>query len=163
MKKLLTVLASFIFVVGFISIAWAHGPNGGGLGYRSHGYSQPYFNRSFPRSVRGHHQHHGHSYYGSLPYSKRNQVPRGSISRQSRRLPRIENGVILSKPSPLTKAYDRGVGVSPLRKALESKGVQQVPQPLHSPHAHQGKPSDPWFYYGKGQQLRQLGILPPLP
>jgi len=172
MKKLLIVSAGFLFVAGFISIAWAHGPNGGGLGYRSHGYSQPYFNRSFPRSVRGHHQHHGHSYYGSLPYSKRNHVPRGSISRQSRRLPRIENGVILSKPgpiqskqniSPLTKAYDRGIGVSPLRKALERKGVQQVPQPLHTPHAHHGNHSDPWFYYGKGKQLRQLGILPPLP
>lgn len=152
MNKLLIVSASFLFIAGSISMAWAHGPKGSGSGYRSYGYSKPHFSKS-PRSGRGH-QHHR------------------SVSPRSRRLPNIEHGVIHNKPgplqnkpfySPLTDSYDQGYGVSPLRKAQERKGAQQAPRHSHSPHAHQDNYPDSWIHYGKQKQLRQLGILPPLP
>lgn len=159
MKKLLIVSAVFLFVAGFISMAWAHGPNRGGGGFRSHGYSKPYFTRSAPRSFRGHHQHHGHSHLGSLPFPRRNHLPHGSVSRQSHRLPRIENGVIHSKPGPIqSKQFNSLPG-----KTLGRKGTRQVPHHSHSPRVHRDKHSGAWFHYGKEKQLRQLGILPPLP
>ncbi len=154
MNKLLIVSASFLFVVGSISITWAHGPKASSSsGYRSSGHSKPHFSKpSHMRSGRGH-QH------------------RGSVSPQSRRLPRIEHGVIHSKPgplqnkpfySPLTKSYNQGFGVSPLRKALERKGVQQVLRHSHSPHpSYFDKNPDPWFLYGKGDKFRQMGLIPP--
>ena len=124
MKKLLIILAGFLFVTAFISMAWAHGPYGSGSGYRSHGYSKPHFKRpSSPRVHQRHNKHYRHyrPYYG-----------------------------------PLVRYYD--YGDSPPRE--ES---QQVPQ--HSPFSstyYKNNP-EPWFLYGKGKQLRQMGILPPIP
>jgi hypothetical protein len=173
MNKLLILSASFLFIAVSVSTAGAHGPNGSGSGYRSHAYSKPHFSRpSHLRSGIGHHQRRGHSHFGSFPRSRRHHLPHGSVSSQAHRLPKVEHGVLHSKPgplqkkpffSPITKFYDQGFGVSPLRKALERKGSRQVPRHTHSPHSHPDNHSDPWFLYGKGKEFRQMGILPPIP
>jgi hypothetical protein len=85
-------------------------------------------------------------------------------------LPRIENGILYSKPgplqtrtvdSPLIRAHNRGIGVSPLRKAIERKALRKAPRHFPSPHSYFLENPDPWFLYGKGDELRQMGILPP--
>jgi hypothetical protein len=169
-KKLLIVSASLLCVAGFISMAWAHGPGGSGFGYRSYSYSTPHFSRpSHSRIGGGFRQHPGHSRYGSLPYSKRGHLRR---SRQSHRLPRIENGIILGKPGPIqsktlrdsrTKSFSPGFGVGPLRKALQRKGLQQGPRHTPSSHIYFSNNPEPWFLYGKGKEFRQMGLIPPLP
>lgn len=163
MNKFFIVSTSFLFVAGFISIAWAHGSSGGGSGYRSSGYSSHQFNRpSSQRAGISHRRHHGHS------NSRQHHLSHKRVSPQSLRLPRIERGVIQSQPgplqnksfnSPLAKHHSQGFGVSPLRKALERKGLRH----FHSPHAHHHNNSDLWFLYGKDKEFRQMGLIPPLP
>jgi hypothetical protein len=173
MNKLCIISASFLFIAGSVSTAWAHGPNRNSSGYRSHAYSKPHFSRpSHLRSGIGHHQRRGPSHLGSFPRSRQHHLPHGSVSPRVHRLPRIEHGVLHSKPgplqkrpfySPITKFYDQGLGVSPLRKAQERKESRQVPRHMHSPHFHPDNHSDPWFLYGKGKEFRQMGILPTIP
>jgi len=149
MNRLLIIALSFLFFVGFISIAWAHGPHGNN--YRSYSHSKPHSSRpSNPRSGIGNQQRHRHS----------------------RHLPRIENGIIVSKSGPIqsktlrnsrTKSFSPGFGASPLRKALQRKGLQQVPRHSHSSHSYYHDNPEPWFLYGKGKEFRQMGLIPPLP
>lgn len=171
MKKLLIVLAGCLFFVGSISMSWAHGPKGSGSGYRSLGSTKPYFTRS-PRSGIGH-RHLGKSNIRSRRNFGRRPLSRRGVSPQSRRLPRIERGVILSKPSPLqkkffyspvAKSYERGFGVSPFRKSLERQRPLRIPRHSHAPRpSYFNNNPDPWFLYGKGKEFRQMGLLPPLP
>jgi len=170
MKKLLIVSAGLLCVAGFISMAWAHGPSGSGFGYRSYSYSTPHFSRpSHPQIGSDFRQRHRHSHYGSLSHTKRYYLRR---SRQSHRLPRIENGIILSKPGPLesrflsnpiAKTYDRDIRVSPIRKALGKRGSRQSPRHTPSSHIYFSNNPEPWFLYGKGKEFRQMGLIPPLP
>jgi hypothetical protein len=166
MKKLLIISAGFLCVAGYVFPAWAHGPNGVGSGYHNQSYSKPHFNKSFqPRSGRHFGRHHRHLHHGSLTHSKQRHLRR---AQRSRRLPGIVNGVIQSKPgplqnrsfsSPIAKAYDRGIGVSPIRKALEK---QTPAHSLSSRSYHRNNP-EPWFLYGQGENFRQMGLIPPLP
>ena len=181
MQKLITVLASVLLLAVWVTEAWAHGSGGFRSGTRSDGYSKPGFYRpSFknpgsggrnfyghPRSFRGTGTGYGHGrpHHGRLYGPYRQRIP------QDQRLPRIESGILLSKPGPLQNRtfysplvqsyYNRGFGVSPLRKALERKKLQKAPRHFHSPHLYYHENPDPWFLYGKGDQLRQMGILPP--
>lgn len=169
MKKLLIALVSLLFVAGFISMAWAHGSNGSRYS-RSHGYSKHHSSRpSHPRFGDGFRQHRRHLHHGSLTHSKRRHLRR---SRQYHRLPRIENGVILSRPgplqnrsfnSPIARAYARGIGVSPIMKSLEKKALQQVPRHSISSRSYHYNNPEPWFLYGKGKEFRQMGLIPSLP
>ncbi len=164
MKKLLIFSAGFLCMAGFVSIAWAHGPSGGGAGYYNRGYAKPIFNQSFQsRSGRHLGRHHKHLHHGSL--TKQRQLRR---FQRSRRLPGIVNGVIQSQPgplqtrslsSPIAKAYERGIGISPLRKALE----KQTPAHSLSSRSYHRKNPEPWFLYGQGENFRQMGLIPPLP
>ncbi len=144
MKKLLIVLAGFLFVTGFISMAWAHGPYGSGSGYRSHGYSKPHFKRpSYPRVHQRHNKHFHHQ--------RHNKHYRHQHHNKHYRHYRPYYG-------PLVRYYDYDYGDSPSRE--ESP---QVPQ--HTPFSrnYYNNNPEPWFLYGKGKQLRQMGILPPIP
>lgn len=168
MKKLLIVSAAFLMVTGIVSITWAHGPNGGG-GFRSYGNSKPSLSKpSFSSRTQG------HSHYGSRPGQQHRGQSRAFP--RTRQFPGIGSGLIRNNPgslqneaglSPLEKAYSRGVGVSPLRKALERKAppVPSYPQPSTFPQSTPffAPVPDPWFYYGNGNQLRQLGVVPTFP
>ncbi len=141
MNKLLIVSASVLFVAGFISMAWAHGPNGSGSGYRSYGHSKPHFNRpSYPRIHLRHNQHFRHQshnkHYGHQRHHRH------------------------YKPyySPLAKSYDYDYEAS-----LPRENSRPVPRHTHSSHIYYNNNPEPWFLYGKGKQLRQMGIIPPLP
>jgi len=138
MKKLLIVLAGFLFVTAFISMAWAHGPYGSGSSYRSHGYSKPHFKRHFhPRVHQRHNKHFRHQRHNQHYRHYRHH--------------RLYYG-------PLVRYYDYGYEDNPPRE--ESPQV-----PRHTPFSriyYKNNP-EPWFLYGKGKQLRQMGILPPIP
>ena len=122
MKKLLILSAGFLCVAGFVSIAWAHGPNGGGFGHRGYSSSKPYFNKPFQtRSGRHLGRHHKHLHRGSLNPSKQRHLRR---AQRSRRLPGIVNGVIQSKPGPL---QNRSFS-SPIAKAYDSRDWRQPDQ-----------------------------------
>ena len=138
MKNLVIVAVCFLIVTGWVVEAWAHGPGGFRSGTWSDGYSKPGFFRPssknpgsgwhnfyrHPRSFQGTGYGHGRPHHGRLYGPHRQRIP------QDRRFPRIESGVLLNKPgplqnrtfySPLVQSYNRGFGVSPLRKALERK------------------------------------------
>ena len=163
MKKLLILSASLLCVAGLVSITWAHGPKGGGFGYRGHSYGKPQFHAPSRLSA-GIGRHHRH--FSRKPFSRR------GVSPGSRRLPHIDNGVIHSRPgplqnrpfnSPIANAYNRGIGVSPIRKAQERKAPPQVPSYTHRPYTHHDDNPEPWFLYGNGKEFRQMGLIPPLP
>jgi hypothetical protein len=173
MKNLVIVAAGFLIVTGWVAEAWAHGPGGFRSGTRSDGYSKPSFHRPIYRQPRtGFPKHYGSS-RALKPYRYGNVPPHiryPNLSPTSHGLPRIQNGVLYSKPgplqnrtfySPLVQSYNRGFGVSPLRKALERKRRQKAPRHFHSPHLYYHENPDPWFLYGKGDQFRRMGILPP--
>ena len=178
MKNLVIVAVCFLIVTGWVVEAWSHGPRGFRSGTWSDGYSKPGFFRPSSknpgsgwhnfyrhlRSFQGTGYGHGRPHHGRLYGPHRQRIP------QDRRFPRIESGVLLNKPgplqnrtfySPLVQSYNRGFGVSPLRKALERKRGQKAPRHFHSPHLYYHENPDPWFLYGKGDQLRRMGILPP--
>ena len=172
MKNLVIVAACFLIVSGWVAEAWAHGPGGFRSGTRSDGYSKPGFYRpSFknpgsglhkfhrhPRSFRGTGYGHGRPYHGHSYGHHRQANPR---------LPIIENGVLYSKPGPLQnrfsygpliRSHNPGIGVSSLRKGLAKKARKRTPRHLQPFH-----PQDPWFLYGKGDQLRRMGIIQQYP
>ncbi len=155
MKRLVLVLAGVLMLAAWVASAWAHGPNGNRSGYKSHNFSQP---RSSRPSYRNPSPRFGHA----KSSSRNRKSNRGYIPPQSKRLPRIEGGVLYSKPgplqnrpfsSPIAKAYERGWGVSPRRKALEKKNRLQPPPHTHAPRRQFPSP-DPWFLYGNGHLLR---------
>jgi len=172
MNKLFIVFISLALLAVWVAESWAHGPKGFRSGTRSYSYSKPGFNRpafknrSFglhkfyrhPRSFRGTGYGYGRPYHRHL-YGHHRQA--------NQRLPRIENGVLYSKPgplqnrssySPLIRSHNRGIGVSPLRKGLAKKARKRTPR-----HLQPFDPQDPWFLYGKGDQLRRMGIIQQYP
>jgi hypothetical protein len=137
MKKLLIVSAGFLFVMGFISIVWAHGP-GNGSGYRSHGYSKPHFKRhSHPRVHQRHNKHFRHQHHNK---HFRHYRPH-----------RLYYG-------PLVRYYDYGYEDNPPREELP-----QAPQHTPFSRIYFSNNPEPWFLYGKGKEFRQMGLIPPLP
>ena len=132
MKKLLILSAGFLCVTGFVSIVWAHGPNGGSSGYRGYSYSKPHFNKSFqPRSGRHFGQHHRHLHHGSLTHSKQRHLRR---AQRSHRLPGIVNGVIQSKPGPLqNRSFSSPIQrlmIEGLASARSGKRWRSKPRPI---------------------------------
>jgi hypothetical protein len=176
MKKLSIVLASFLFVAGFISIAWAHGPKGSGSGYRGHSYSKPHFSRpSYPRIHLRHNQHYRHQrhkghkghnkhylqqrhkghnkHYRHQSHQRPNQHYRHKNHRRHHRYYRPYYG-------PYGRYYDFDYGYGDDPPIEESP---QVPQHTPSSQIYYNNNPEPWFLYGKGKEFRQMGLIPPLP
>lgn len=170
MHKILIVAAGFLIVTGWIGEAWAHGPGGFRSGTRGYGYAKPSFHRPLYQQPRKSFARHYRPSRALRPYGYGQVPPHIRYPYQvptSQRLPRIENGVLYSKPGPLQnrffygpliRSHNHGLGVSPLRKSLAKKARKRTPRHLQPFH-----PQDPWFLYGKGDQLRRMGIIPQYP
>lgn len=173
MDKFLIVIISLALLMLWVAESWAHGPGGSRTGTLSYGYKKPSFHRPLYQQPRtGLPKHYGPlralrpTHYGyALPH-----IRYPYLTPTSQRLPRIEKGVLYSKPgplqthtiySPLIRAHNRGIGVSPLRKAIERKALRKAPRHFPSPQSFFFENPDPWFLYGKGDELRRMGILPP--
>ena len=153
MNKLLIVSVSFLFVAGFISMAWAHGPNRSGSGYRSYGHSKPHFSRpSYPRIHLRHNQHFRHQRHNK---HYRHQRHNKHYSHQRHYRHHRYYGPYYG---PLGRSYEYGYEDGPPRE--ESL---QVPQHTPSSHIYYSNNPEPWFLYGKGKEFRQMGLIPPIP
>jgi hypothetical protein len=159
MKKLLIVSVSFLFVAGFVSMVWAHGPKGSSnSGFRSHGYSKPHFSKpSHPQTQLRHNQ----------------QLRHKSIKRHHRNFRHYRYYSPYYSPFITPYGYDYGYGGgygyggygyggygygdSPPREE-----PRQVPQHTPSSRVYYNNNPEPWFLYGKGKEFRQMGLIPPL-
>lgn len=167
MKKLLIVSVSFLFVAGFISMAWAHGPKGSNSGFRSHGYSKPHFSRpSHPqkklhhnpqlrhKSVKRHQRHHRnfrhYRYYS--PYYSPFITPYGYDYGYG-------GGYGYGGYGYGGYGYGGGYGY---RDSPPREEPRQVPQHTPSSRVYYNNNPEPWFLYGKGKEFRQMGLIPPL-
>jgi hypothetical protein len=162
MKKLLIALLSLLFVVGFISMVWAHGLKGSGSGFRSHGHSKFHFSKSsHSRIGGGFRQHHGKFGRGSSVRSRRHSkfhFNRSFHSRKHFRYNRHFRNHRYYSPyfSPFVRYYD--YDDNPPREE-----VLQIPQHTPSSRIYYNDNPEPWFLYGKGKEFRQMGLIPSLP
>jgi hypothetical protein len=46
---------------------------------------------------------------------------------------------------------------------MERKAPPQAPLHFHSPYSYPDNNSEPWFLYGHGKELRQMGVIPSNP
>ncbi len=167
MKRILILSASLVLTAGWISSAWAHGPYGSNSGIRSYGTSQSgFYQRSFNHRGAGFQQRHYRSFnrhrYGNAPhYNARQFKPARHYAPGFTRFPAARPDLIHKQPSriktrkmirPLTQRHRKDFGS---RKSLHRKQGR-----LHSRQAHPHPSPDPWFLYGKGDILRQMGYLP---
>ncbi len=167
MKRILILSAGLVLTAGWISNAWAHGPYGSNSGTRSYGPSQSgFYQRSFNHRGAGFQQRHYRSFkhprYGNRPHYNAHQFgPSRHFAPGFTRFPSARPDLIRKQPSliktrkmirPLTQRHrkDFGSHKSLHRKNLKRRLLQTHPHP--SP--------DPWFLYGKGDVLRQMGYLP---
>ena len=182
MKKLLIVSISFLWIAGFTSMVWAHGPKSGGHGFISHGHSKPHFSR---------HSHKG-KHLGRKLSLRPHQRSRHHLGREPRvqKHSRRGHGIrrhghskqLLGKHSHLRVRLGRNhrfgrFGLnrfqrfyryySPtLRKDYEDRAPQEesrsVPQHTPASHIYYDTNPEPWFLYGKSKEFRQLGLIPPI-
>ncbi|NIP99835.1 MAG: hypothetical protein GWM98_05195 [Nitrospinaceae bacterium] len=157
MNRLWILSAGLLLLSGWLTSAWAHGPQGfrssqrGFHAGKTYQRPRPFQLRRAPRAI-----HQGRSrsirkprpgYYGpgnnGLP--ARYRAPSGYYGPGDNGLPRIQSGVLLSKPGPLqTRSFTRPLG----KRSSSSYGPIY---PKSVPPGNQfSNPKLPWFYYGHG-------------
>lgn len=191
MKKLTIVLACFLLVAGGISISWAHGSKGGGSGFRGHGHSRPHFSRpSYPGIHLRHNQHINHKSHRSRHYHQKSHKRQNRLYRQKghhrHKAHNKYKGHHRHKGHLRHKGHHKHKGH---HRHYRHKGHHRYYWPYYGPYAriygyedgppldespqgpqhtlsseiYYNKNPDPWFLYGKGNELRQMGVIPPLP
>lgn len=171
MKKLLILSAGFLFAVGLMSTAWAHGPKGSGSGFRGHGFSKSHFNKStISRSGVHFRQHlrksgrglifrnHGRSKarfkrFANSPRRHLRQHRRFRDQGVNRSFRRFRNSRFFS-PFLYNPYYGYG-------DSLPRQDLRPAPQHTSSSRIYYNENPEPWFLYGKGKQFRQMGLIPP--
>ena len=174
MNKLIILMFYLLLVAGGVSPAWAHGPSGEGARGYGHSYSKSSFHKSSRTQMGGLFRHHRRkSLHKSSPHFRRKaQLHRGFHSGPHRKL-HVEKGVISGKRHlrrkrgfyyPLVRSrFYRNFGVRlQRRRAPQEKEFQEAPQPDYSSQIYYDKNPNPWFLYGKGDEFRQMGLIPPL-
>ena len=149
-RKFLILVVGLILLAGWFSTAWGHGPKGFNPGFRNFGFNpaQPGL-KVFPRL----HQNRSRAFPPVLK-------PRYHA-------PKYLSRIGIPRPDPLSKKIARKRLRRFIRQGLGRQGFNptfkrnKAPIVTPSPGLQSNHPeSDPWFLYGKGKILRQMGILP---
>ncbi|MDH5763097.1 MAG: hypothetical protein OEZ51_08950 [Nitrospinota bacterium] len=164
MKKLITILAGMLLLTVWVAESWAHGPGGFRTGIPGYGNTRP--QNVYPPHHRGFSSSQYDLKLHRWPVSPYVRYP---YAAPSQRLPRIENGILYSKPNPLQKkalaspqikSFHREFGLKSFDLKNNFKRNQPRNPPFHFSNPNISADPDPWFLYGNGQKLRQMGLIP---